>query len=118
MHYGITLWVDLLHSIACTTVLHSGHTFLNLRSQSLSATEKPQYCACSKLRDHNYRYIRVTEGYKVNWGNAEYTYQKIRTPAHAVNYYRSFLCERVFDPSDHKQHKFDSFTFMESATGS
>ena len=46
------------------------------------------------------------------------TYQKNRTPAHAVNYYRTFLCERVFDPSDHKQHKFDSFTFTESATWS
>ena len=58
------------------------------------------------------------ETVNVNWGNSEYTWKKNGMPAHAVNYYRSLLCERVFDPLDHKQPRFDSFTFMESATGS
>ena len=52
---------------------------------------------------------------KVNRGNSEYTYEKNCTPVHTVNYYQTFLCERVLGPSDHKQHKFDSFTFTELA---
>ena len=67
-----------------------------------------------------FHHERVGSGHetRVNRGNSEYSFKKNHTPAHAVNYYRTFLCERVFDPSDHKQHKFDSFTFTESAMGS
>jgi len=39
-------------------------------------------------------------------------------PAHTVSYHRRFLCEKILEPSDHKQHTFaiDRFTFTESAT--
>ena len=72
LHCGYTFLrrIDLLHSIACTTVLdlHFGHTFSeplvkdNLkRLTDLSSTEKPQYRVLQVIS--HYRYMRVREGY-------------------------------------------------------
>ena len=46
MHYGIALWAQLSEPLVKDKVRLKNHN-----------------TACSKLRDHNYRYVRVTERY-------------------------------------------------------
>ena len=54
---------------------------------------------------------------KVNRGNSEYTCKKNVRLHTLLTIIKAFYARGFYDPANHKQHKFDSFTFTESATG-